>query len=86
VGEDRQVVIREVQQLITSGNPMMQMIGTSIITALMEYATTVKSSDFGLPWEIHISKHFKLTYLQNIFSVTAGGIISLLQDNPSTKV
>jgi len=76
VGEDRQVVIREVQQLITSGSPQMQMIGTSIITALMmEYATTVKSSDVGLPWEVHFKakKHFELTDLQNIFkfSVTA---------------
>ena len=53
-GEDRAVVINEVQQLITGGNAQMQLIGCSIITALMqEYATTVKSSDVGLPWEVH---------------------------------
>ena len=45
----------------------MQMIGTSIITALMEYATTVKFSDVGLPWEIHISN----SPIFRIYSYTA---------------
>ena len=69
-GEDRGVVIGEVQQLITGGNAQMQLIGCSIITALMqEYATTVKSSDVGLPWEVHFKakKQFESTDLQNIF-------------------
>ena len=53
-GEDRAVVVKEVQQLITSGNQQMQTIGCAIISAVMqEYATTVKSSDVGLPWEGH---------------------------------
>ena len=48
----------------------MQMIGCSILSALMaEYATTVKSSDVGLAWEIHFKakKQFELTDLKSIF-------------------
>jgi hypothetical protein len=75
-GEDRAVVIKEMQQLITSGNQQMQAIGCAIISAVMqEYATTVKSSDVGLPWEVHfkVKKQFEISDLQNIFkfSVTA---------------
>ena len=49
----------------------MQMIGCSILSALMsEYATTVKSSDVGLPWEVHFKakKQFELTDLKSIFT------------------
>ena len=80
VGEDRGVVINEVQQLITGGNSQMQLIGCSIITALMqEYATTVKSSDVGLPWEIHFKakKQFESTDLQNIFKFSVGALREL---------
>ena len=53
-GEDRRAVLSEVQRLITDGSIQMQMIGCSILSAMMsEYATTVKSSDVGLPWEVH---------------------------------
>ena len=48
----------------------MQMIGCSILSAMMqEYATTVKSSDVGLPWETHFKakKQFELTDLISIF-------------------
>jgi len=79
-GEDRGVVIKEVQQLITGGNAQMQMVGCSIITALMqEYATTVKSSDVGLPWEVHFKakKQFELTDLQNIFRFSVGALREL---------
>ena len=63
-------VLNEVSQLITGGNMQMQMIGCSILSALMaEYATTVKSSDVGLAWEIHFKakKQFELTDLKSIF-------------------
>ena len=79
-GEDRGVVIGEVQQLITGGNAQMQLIGCSIITALMqEYATTVKSSDVGLPWEVHfkVKKQFEQTDLQNIFRFSVGALREL---------
>ena len=71
LGEDRRQVLTEVSQLITGGNMQMQMIGCSILSALMaEYATTVKSSDVGLAWEIHFKakKQFELTDLKSIFT------------------
>ena len=36
---------------------------------MQEYATTVKSSDVGLPWEVHFKakKQFELTDLKSIF-------------------
>ncbi len=46
------------------------MIGCSILSAMIaEYATTVKSSDVGLPWEVHFKakKQFELTDLKSIF-------------------
>jgi len=70
MGADRRQVLAEVKQLIVGGNMQMQMIGCSILSAMMqEYATTVKSSDVGLPWETHFKakKQFELTDLISIF-------------------
>jgi len=80
VGEDRAVVINEVQQLITSNNQQMQMIGCAIITAVMqEYATTVKSSDVGLAWEVHfkVKKQFEGSDLQTIFKFSINALKEL---------
>ena len=71
-GEDRRLVLSEVQQLIAGSNSsmQMQMVGCSILGAMLqEYATTVKSSDVGLPWEVHFKakKQFELTDLKSIF-------------------
>ena len=79
-GKDRSLVIAEVQQLIASGNQQMQMMGCAIITALMqEYATTVKSSDVGLPWELHfkVKKQFESTDLQTIFRFSISALKEL---------
>ena len=79
-GEDRARVIAEVQQLITSGNQQMQMMGCAIITAIMqEYATTVKSSDVGLAWEIHfkVKKQFESSDLQTIFKFSVSALKEL---------
>ncbi len=79
-GEDRAAVVKEVQQLITSGNQPMQTIGCAIIGAMMqEYATTVKSSDVGLPWEVHfkVKKQFELSDLQNIFKFSVSALKEL---------
>ena len=70
MGADRRMVLAEVKQLIVGGNMQMQMIGCSILSAMMqEYATTIKSSDVGLPWETHFKakKQFELTDLMSIF-------------------
>ncbi|XP_069936406.1 exportin-4 [Cherax quadricarinatus] len=69
-GEDRGRLLTEVEQLISSGDNTMRMIGCSIISALMqEYAVTVKSTDVGLTWETHFKakKQFEGTDLRRIF-------------------
>jgi hypothetical protein len=79
-GEDRAVVVKEVQHLITSGNQPMQTIGCAIMGAMMqEYATTVKSSDVGLSWEVHfkVKKQFELSDLQNIFKFSVSALKEL---------
>jgi len=79
-GVDRALVIKEVQQLITSGNQQMQMMGCAIITAIMqEYATTVKSSDVGLAWEVHfkVKKQFEVTDLRTIFQFSVAALKEL---------
>lgn len=49
---------------------MQKILGCNIITNLMqEYASTVKSTDVGLPWEVHFKakKQFETTDLKRIF-------------------
>ncbi|XP_076041566.1 exportin-4-like isoform X2 [Oratosquilla oratoria] len=72
-GEDRGRLLTEVEQLVSSGDNTMRMIGCSIISALMqEYAVTVKSTDVGLTWETHFKakKQFEGTDLRRIFHFT----------------
>ncbi|XP_063590971.1 exportin-4-like [Penaeus indicus] len=69
-GEDRGRLLTEVEQLVSSGDNTMRMIGCSIISALMqEYAVTVKSTDVGLTWETHFKakKQFEGSDLRRIF-------------------
>ncbi|XP_058796622.1 exportin-4-like [Phymastichus coffea] len=70
LGKDREEILNEVEQLVVSGDLPRQLLGCSIISALMqEYATTVKSSDVGLTWETHFKakKQFEVTTLKRIF-------------------
>ncbi|GLH05442.1 Uncharacterized protein GBIM_11043 [Gryllus bimaculatus] len=53
-GVEREKILSEVEQLILNGNFTHQILGCNIISAIIqEYATTVKSSDVGLTWEVH---------------------------------
>ncbi|KAJ8667434.1 hypothetical protein QAD02_009097 [Eretmocerus hayati] len=70
LGEERKELLNEVEGLIMGGDLPRQLLGCSIISALMqEYATTIKSSDVGLTWEIHFKakKQFEVTSLKRIF-------------------
>lgn len=45
-------------------------MGCNILSAILqEYATTAKSSDIGLTWEVHFKqkKHFELSDMKRIF-------------------
>ncbi|XP_014203920.1 exportin-4-like [Copidosoma floridanum] len=70
LGEERKEILNEVEGLIMGGDLPRQLLGCSIISALIqEYATTVKSSDVGLTWEVHFraKKQFEVTSLKRIF-------------------
>ena len=51
LGVERGLILNNVEQLVVSGDSNQQMIGCSVLAAMMqEYANTVKSSDVGLRW------------------------------------
>ncbi|KAJ8920418.1 hypothetical protein NQ315_005284 [Exocentrus adspersus] len=69
-GKERANLLREVENLIVNAEPDKKILGCNIITNLMqEYASTVKSTDVGLPWEVHFKakKQFEATDLKRIF-------------------
>ena len=70
LGVERGLILNNVEQLVVSGDSNQQMIGCSVLAAMMqEYANTVKSSDVGLRWEIHfrVKRQFEGTDLKRIF-------------------
>lgn len=51
---------------------LQQILGCNILsTILQEYATTVKSSNIGLTWEVHFKekKQFELSDMKKIFKL-----------------
>jgi len=70
LGVERGQILNNVEQLVVSGDSNQQIIGCSVLAAMMqEYANTVKSSDVGLRWEIHfrVKRQFEGTDLKRIF-------------------
>uniref|UniRef100_T1IU44 Exportin-4 n=1 Tax=Strigamia maritima TaxID=126957 RepID=T1IU44_STRMM len=66
----KEFILSEVSRLIQNGHYNSQIIGCSILFALLnEYANTVKSSDVGLTWEVHFKakKFFEAFDLLRIF-------------------
>lgn len=62
---------------------LQQLLGCSIISALMqEYATTIKSSDVGLTWEVHFKakKQFEVTVLKRIFKFCISALDELTKN------
>ncbi|XP_071566040.1 exportin-4 [Temnothorax nylanderi] len=69
-GIERNRIMSEIENLIKSGNLPNQILGCNILSAILqEYATTAKSSDIGLTWEVHFKakKHFELSDMKRIF-------------------
>lgn len=53
-GRERANLLQEVENLIVNAEPQKKILGCQILTNLMqEYASTVRSTDVGLPWEVH---------------------------------
>lgn len=70
LGADRGQILNSVEQLVAGGDSNQQMIGCSVLAAIMqEYSSSVKSSDVGLRWEVHfrVKRQFEGTDLKRIF-------------------
>ncbi|XP_015117470.1 exportin-4 [Diachasma alloeum] len=89
-GEERRAILNEVEGMVMSGDMQRQLLGCSMISALMqEYASTVKSSDVGLKWEVHFSakRHFEVTDLKRIFKFSISALSELTKDGiPETSL
>ncbi|XP_011307073.1 exportin-4-like [Fopius arisanus] len=82
-GEERRAMLNEVEGMVMSGDMQRQLLGCSMISALMqEHASTVKSSDVGLRWEVHFNakKHFESTDLKRIFKFSISALSELTKD------
>lgn len=69
-GVERNLILNEMQKMITSGNMHQQFLACRIIYAIMqEYVTTVKSDDTGLTFEEHFraKKYFESNDIRRIF-------------------
>ncbi|GAB1860941.1 Exportin-4 [Camponotus japonicus] len=71
-GQERRRILNEVESLIRNEDLSKQILGCNILsTILQEYATTVKSSNIGLTWEVHFKekKQFELSDMKKIFKL-----------------
>uniref|UniRef100_A0A146LH98 Exportin-4 n=1 Tax=Lygus hesperus TaxID=30085 RepID=A0A146LH98_LYGHE len=71
-GRELSKLLTEVQRLVMEGDLPRQVLGCSIIAAIIqEYSNTVKSSDIGLVWEDHfkLKKNFENTDLRKILQL-----------------
>ncbi|XP_022913181.1 exportin-4-like [Onthophagus taurus] len=83
-GQERGVILSEVESLIVSADPSKRILGCKLILNLMqEYAITVKSSDVGLSWEIHfkVKKQFEATDLKRIFKFSIHILSEIIQSD-----
>lgn len=72
---DCQSIFHEVSQLISSGNPTVQTLACSILTALLsEFSSSSKTSNIGLSMEFHgnCKRVFQEEDLRQIFLLTVG--------------
>ncbi|GAB1298949.1 Exportin-4 [Apodemus speciosus] len=72
---DCKSIFHEVSQLISSGNPTVQTLACSILTALLsEFSSSSKTSNIGLSMEFHgnCKRVFQEEDLRQIFMLTVG--------------
>ncbi|KAI4457644.1 exportin 47-related [Holotrichia oblita] len=70
LGQERGNILSEVENLIIGADSAKQVLGCKVILNLMqEYSITVKTTDVGLPWEVHYKakRQFEATDLKRIF-------------------
>ncbi|KRT80011.1 hypothetical protein AMK59_6438, partial [Oryctes borbonicus] len=69
-GQERANILSEVENLIIGADPAKQILGCKVILNLMqEYSITVRTTDVGLPWEVHYKakRQFEAIDLKRIF-------------------
>ncbi|CAG9856511.1 unnamed protein product [Phyllotreta striolata] len=84
-GRERGNILKEVENLIVNAEPNKKILGCNILSNLMqEYATTVKSTDVGLPWEVHfkVKKQFEGTDLKRIFQFCVYLLSEVVKNDP----
>nr|XP_023018498.1 exportin-4-like [Leptinotarsa decemlineata] len=84
-GRERSSILQEVENLIVNAEPNKKILGCNIISNLMqEYATTIKSTDVGLPWEVHFKakKQFEATDLKRIFQFCVYLLSEVVKNDP----
>ncbi|ENN71590.1 hypothetical protein YQE_11690, partial [Dendroctonus ponderosae] len=84
-GRERGIILQEVENLIMNAESNRKLLGCYIIANLMqEYASTVKSTDVGLPWEVHFKakKQFEATDLKRIFQFCVYLLSEVVKNDP----
>ncbi|KXZ75751.1 exportin-4 [Tribolium castaneum] len=84
-GRERGTILQEVESIILNAEPEKKILGFNIIANLMqEYASTVKSTDVGLPWEVHFKakKQFESTDLKRIFQFCVQLLSEVVKNDP----
>ncbi|XP_050303782.1 exportin-4-like [Anthonomus grandis grandis] len=84
-GRERGTILQEVENLIVNAESDKKLLGCNIISNLMqEYASTVKSTDVGLPWEVHFKakKQFESSDLKRIFQFCVYLLSEVVKNDP----
>lgn len=84
-GLERATILNEVENLILSADHPKKLIGCKIILNMMqEYASTVRSTDVGLPWEEHFKakKRFEASDLKRIFQFSVRMLSEIVNSDP----
>lgn len=82
MGRERKQILCEIESLVINEDLPKQILGCSLLSAIMqEYATTDKSSDIGLPWEVHFSekRQFEQNDMKRIFKLCIHAFTALIK-------
>lgn len=84
-GAERNEIMHEVENLVMHGDADKKILACNLILILMqEYSSTVKSSDVGIPWEVHFKakREFEHTDLKRILSFCIYLLSEISQTDP----
>ncbi|KAF5273427.1 hypothetical protein FQA39_LY07444 [Lamprigera yunnana] len=92
-GVERTNILNDIENLIANGDHSKKVLGCNLIANLMqEYSSTIKSTDVGLPWEVHFKakKQFEATDLRKVFKFSVDMLSQIIKrevfDNNTVKL